>query len=70
MLKDMNIEQNTNGMENVLIWHFKNLGYRVINPCWRVKIYHAHCQPIRTKGRKRENRGGKVGLAPFTNATY
>jgi len=68
MLKEIDIVPSSAGMENVLIWYFrKELNYRVTNPCLRLKVYHNHCIPIREKGRKRYNRKGKNGLAPFTH---
>lgn len=68
MLKEMDIVPSSSGMENVLIWHFrKTLNYKVINPCRKLKVYHNHCVPLREKGRKRYNKKGKNGLAPFTN---
>ena len=71
LLKDLDIVPSSSGMENVLIWYFRTeLGFKVINPCIHVKIYHNHCLPIREKGRKRYNMKGKNGLAPFTNKLF
>lgn len=71
LLKDLDIVPSSSGMENVLIWYFrKELGFKVLNPCQRIKIYHNHCIPIREKGRKRYNMKGKNGLAPFTNRLF
>ena len=67
MLKELDIVPSSSGMENVLIWFFRTkLNYRVINPCWKLKVYHNHCVPLREQGRKRYNRKGKNGLAPFS----
>ena len=71
MLKELDIVPSSGGMENVLIWYFKEkLGYHVLNPCKVLIVYHNHCIPIREKGRKRYNRKGKNGLAPFTDKLY
>ena len=71
MLKELDIVPSSNGMENVLIWYFKEkLGYKVLNACKVLIFYHNHCTPIREKGRKRYNRNGKNGLAPFTDKLY
>lgn len=71
LLKDLDIVPSSSGMENVFIWYFRTeLGFKVINPCIHVKIYHNHCLPIREKGRKRYNMKGKNGLAPFTNNLF
>ena len=72
LLTDLStVSQTSDGMENVMIWYFRTvLGFKVINPCPHVKIYHQHRVPIRNKIRKRINRGrnsGKNGLAPFTD---
>ena len=68
MLKDLDILPSALGMENVLIYYFRNnLSYKVLNPCLVLKVYHSHCVPVRQKDRKRYNLKGKNGLAPFTN---
>ena len=59
---------NSNGIENVIIWYLREkMGYKVINPCRKLVIFHRHCIPIRNTDRKRFNRNGKNGLAPFTD---
>ncbi|XP_012555614.1 uncharacterized protein LOC105844041 isoform X1 [Hydra vulgaris] len=67
MLQELDTGPNSNGIENVLIWYLREkMGYRVINPCLHLIVYHNHCVPIRDIGRKRFNRKGKNGLAQFT----
>ena len=39
----MNYSTKHEGIENVICWSFKELGYRVLNPCEILKIYHLHC---------------------------
>ena len=67
MLKDLDIVPSSAGMENVVIWYFeKLLGYRVLNPCKTLIVFHNHCVPIRQKFRKRYNLRGKNGMVPFS----
>eukprot|EP00795_Rhopilema_esculentum_P000047 gene47-9653_t len=67
-LAELDVPPNTNGMENVLIWVFKErLKYKVLNPCSVLKVYHNHCTPVRDNWRKRVNERGMNGLALFTN---
>lgn len=67
-LAEINVSPNMYGMENVLIWLFQQkLGYKVLNPCKVLKVYHSHCVSIREIGRKRVNVGGKNGTASFTD---
>ena len=66
-LKPMeSVTPNLYGMENVMIWLFTTLGYKVINPCPILHIHHHHCVAVRDKGRKRINTGATTGKAPFT----
>ena len=67
MLNELKFIPSSNGMENVFIWYVRDkLGFKVLNPCLVLKIYHMHCIPIREKGRKRYNTGGKSGTTGFT----
>ena len=61
------ITPNLYGMENVMIWFFKKLGYRVMNPCPILHVHHHHCVAIREKGRKRVNTDSTSGGAVFTD---
>ena len=62
------ITPNLNGMENLLIWMFREkLGYKVMNPCPILSVHHEHCVDIREKGRRRVNTKLTTGMAPFTN---
>ena len=66
-LAELDVPPNSSGMENVLLWIFKErLGYKVLNPCKVLKVYHQHCIPVRDNWRKRINRNGLNGGAPFT----
>ena len=31
------------GIEQLICWIFKQLGYKVTNPCEVLKVYHLHC---------------------------
>ena len=65
---ELDVPPNTSGMENVLLWIFKErLRYKVLNPCKVLKIYHSHCIPVRDNWRKRINGGRMSGGASFTN---
>ncbi|XP_012556114.2 uncharacterized protein LOC105844245 [Hydra vulgaris] len=73
IMNDLDQFKPTNeGSENVLIWHFINtMGYKVLNPCRKVIIYHNHCIPIRSIERTRVDRAiRKTGLAPFTDQLF
>ena len=48
MLMGLDFGQNGAGMENVLMWYFEKLmGYRLLNPCKIVYVYHNHCVPVK-----------------------
>ena len=48
MLMGLDFGQNGAGMENVLMWYFeKRMGYRLLNPCKIVYVYHNHCVPVK-----------------------
>ena len=67
-LTELDVPPNSNGMENVLLWIFKErLGYKVLNSCKVLKVYHKHCIPVRDNWRKRINRNGMSGGASFTD---
>ncbi len=66
-LVELDVTPNTSGIENVLMWIFrKRLGYKVINPCKVLFVYHNHCVPIREVGRERINID-KTAMAYFTD---
>ncbi|XP_065070583.1 uncharacterized protein LOC135695423 [Rhopilema esculentum] len=66
-LTELDFPPNSSGMENVLLWIFKErLAYKVLNPCKVLKVYHKHCIPVRDNWRKRINRNGLSGGASFT----
>ena len=66
-LVEIDVTPNTSGVENVLIWIFKErFKYRVLNPCKVLIVYHMHCVPIREMGRERINVRGKNALVYFT----
>ena len=66
-LKPMeSVTPNLYGMENVMIWLFKKLGYKVTNPCPLLHVHHHHCVAVRDKNRKRINTGATSGGAGFT----
>eukprot|EP00795_Rhopilema_esculentum_P011330 gene11330-21521_t len=67
-LTELDVPPNTYGMENVILWIFKErLAYKVLNPCKVLKVYHQHCIPVRDNWRKRINRKGLNGGASFTD---
>ena len=67
MIKALDISPSSYGMENLVIWYFRDMmHYKVTNPCKVLKVYHQHEVPIREKGRKRYNNNGKSGTAGFT----
>ena len=43
------------GLENIWIWAFQQIKYKVLNPCYVLKTYHVHCLNFRNKDRKRLN---------------
>ena len=43
------------GLENLWIWAFRNLGFKVLNPCYVLKTYHVHCNSMRSRKRDRLN---------------
>ena len=50
------MENNDNGMENIIVWIFREkLGSKVINPCLVLHVHHEHCVPIRKTKRRRVN---------------
>lgn len=62
------VTPNLNGMENVLMWLFRDvLGYKVLNPCKILFVHHQHCVSIREKGRRRVNTRKTTGICGFTN---
>ena len=61
------ITPNLSGMENVLIWFFKKLGYKVMNPCPLLHVHHHHCVAVREQGRKRVNSASTTGFSSFTD---
>ena len=66
-LAELDVPPNSYGMENVLLWIFKErLGYKVLNPCKVLKVYHKHCIPVRDNWRKRIDRKGLSATASFT----
>ena len=62
------VTPNLNGMENVLMWLFRDvLGYKLLNPCKILFVHHQHCVSIRDKGRRRVNTRKTTGTCSFTN---
>jgi hypothetical protein len=47
LIKKTNHMQNRYGGENIVIWEFTLLGYRVMNPCKKVHAIHLHCSQER-----------------------
>ena len=59
-------KQNSPGVENVCMWVFQRmLGYRLLNPCRIVGLYHNHCSGVRAHGRRINARGMSVD-APYS----
>ena len=56
------------GMENFVIWFFKNkLKYKIMNPCKRLFVHHHHCVPIRGQNRPRVNTDGRSVSIDFSD---
>ena len=71
MLKGLNFGQNGAGMENVLMWYFeKHMGYRLLNPCKIVYVYHNHCVPVRFAKYLRYNNNGKSSFVLFSTKLF
>lgn len=67
MIKALDISPSSIGMENLSMWYFRAImNYTVINPCWKLKVYHHHQVPIREKGRKVHFDTKRYEWAPFT----
>ena len=54
----------TLGIENVIAGTFKNSGYRVLNPCLLLKIYHLHCAGVHVVRGGRINKNKKYSYTP------
>ena len=68
MLAGLNFGQNGAGMENVLMWYFeKHMGYKILNPCKIVYVYHNHCIHVKLAHYKRYNNDGRSSLGPFSS---
>ncbi|XP_057297335.1 uncharacterized protein LOC130626949 [Hydractinia symbiolongicarpus] len=68
ILKTLDFEQNKYGIENFIIWLFRDkLQYEVTNPCLVLNIHHQHCVPLRAKEttRERVNNATTTGMAEF-----
>ena len=62
------VTPNLNGMENVLMWLFRDiLGYKLLNPCKILFVHHQHCISMREKDRRRVNTKKTTGTCGFTN---
>ena len=62
------VTPNLNGMENVLMWLFRDvLGYTLVNPCKTLFIHHQHCVPKREKYRPRVNTKNTTAHSGFTD---
>ena len=71
MLMGLDFGQNGAGMENVLMWYFeKHMGYRLLNPCKIVYVYHNHCVPVRFAHYTRYNNKGKSSIAHFSSKLF
>eukprot|EP00924_Labyrinthula_sp_SR-Ha-C_P010800 snap_masked-scaffold_35-processed-gene-1.37-mRNA-1 protein AED:1.00 eAED:1.00 QI:0/0/0/0/1/1/2/0/280 len=51
------------GVENRVLWEFQHAGYKVINPCERIRSYHLHCSNERTY----RNKGKQVSMKKYNN---
>ncbi len=58
----LNYTLHHSGLENVICWIFRELGYTVLNPCEVLKIYHLHCGVHITNARRVND---KVSYSPF-----
>eukprot|EP01147_Barroeca_monosierra_P009271 gene9273-1547_t len=47
-LSNLNFVQNIRGAENRFIYHLKQAGYKIANPCSQIKTYHMHCTKERS----------------------
>ncbi len=68
VLKQLEYDLVSPGMENVLMWLFKTkLKYCLLNPCSILETFHLHCSNLRNKWDKpRVNIGGKHSGARMT----
>ena len=58
------------GIENSWIWLFRHLGFKVLNPCNILKVYHVHCILLRSKNRPRVTNRKKSALQPPSNKLF
>ena len=60
------------GIENSWIWLFRHLGFKVLNPCNIVKVYHVHCLSLskNSKNRPRVTNRKKSALQPPSNKLF
>ena len=68
ILKLLNFPWASYGVENVIMWIFKNrLHYKILNPCYILRVYHLHCSGLRSTNRERYNHGGISVVSRPTN---
>ena len=60
------VTSNLYGMENALIWLFKELSCKVFNPCRVLYVHHHHRVAIREGDREKVNNKSNIGHASFT----
>ncbi|XP_041367689.1 uncharacterized protein LOC121382227 [Gigantopelta aegis] len=56
------------GVDLVIAWVFDDMGYRVLNPCKVIFLYHLHCTWVRDVGRVRVNTFNTTGWFPPTTS--
>ncbi|KAK6165499.1 hypothetical protein SNE40_022418 [Patella caerulea] len=67
--KALNHRSSTLGIDNVILWTFKNiLKYKVMNPCKVITMFHYHCSGVRpTAAAKRINNNKNSGMSGPTD---
>ena len=69
-LEHLDFRISSLGMENMLIWLFRNqLNYCILNPCSILETFHFHCAPIHNHQHwSRVNNDSTNGRSPFTES--
>ena len=66
---ELNSKSDDYGVENLWIWAFRQLKFKVLNPCLLLKTYHVHCSRFYNKKRDRINTKHGDG-AGYTDKLY
>ena len=55
IIENSNFKQNVWGSENLIMWLFYKNSYKLLNPCYQIKIIHLHKTELRDNDRTRIN---------------